>query len=249
MNDMLQPPHSLDLGQYCRRVEEHLTRVNQGQLIRIAGTSFELVRAWMRDGIPLGVVFQGIEQKAERHRAGTSKRPLRLEFCDGDVRALFDDWRRAVGVSSGEAVDGTHVSPPIEERRRPSAVRQIDRAIERLIAATGRLETPEVLRESLVDVLDRLTALREEIRGARGEARRLLLERVSALDRLIGEAARRAGDVSIDDVEAEATVELGAFRDRLSPDAWKRSLDAAVDRLLRERYRLPTLDISASASS
>jgi hypothetical protein len=91
-------PEPPDIGEYCRGVEAHLARVNAGQIVRIAGTSFELVRGWALEGIPLAIVYRGIEQKAERHRAGRSKRPLRLEFCEHDVRALYDDWRRAVGA-------------------------------------------------------------------------------------------------------------------------------------------------------
>lgn len=237
------PVAALDVGEYCRRVEEHLTRVNQGHIIRVAGTAFELLRGWALEGIPLAIVYRGIEQKAERHRAGRSKRPLRLEFCEGDVRALYDEWRRAVGVSAATSEEQSDSEPsPREERRKPSAVRQIDRAVNRLLAAAGRLETPDVLREALVEILDRLTAAREELRHARGDARNVLMDRVAEIDRSIGEAARRAVDVSIAEVEAEAARELAGFRARLSADAWQRSLDAAVDRLLRERFGLPTLD-------
>lgn len=236
----------MDAGEYCRRVEEHLTRVNQGHLVRIAGTSFELVRGWASERIPLAIVYRGIEQKAERHRAGRSTRPLRLEFCEADVRALYDDWRRAVGVAAAES-GGAEPGPAIEERRKPSIVRQLDRAITRLLAASGRLETPEPLRDALADVLEKLTSVREELRHARGDARRVLIERVESIDRTIGAAARQAADMSIGNVEAEAARELSGYRARMAPAAWQRSVDAAVDRLLRERYGLPALDVAASS--
>ena len=91
---------SVDVGEYCRRVEEHLARANEGQLVRIAGVGFALVRGWAEMGVPLSVVCRGIDQKVERHRAGRSRRPLRIEFCEGDVRAVFHEWQRAVGVMS-----------------------------------------------------------------------------------------------------------------------------------------------------
>lgn len=242
-------PAAIELGEYCRRVEEHLTRVNQGNLVRIAGVAFELVRSWAVEGIPLPIVYRGIEQKAERHRAGRSTRPLRLEFCENDVRALYDDWRRAVGIhaaTSGELADAH--SPVIEERRRPSVVRQLDRAIGRLLAAAARLETPEALRERLASILEQLSDVRDQLRGARGEARRVLLERAAAIDVEIGEAARQAVDLALPELEAEARRELAGYRARMAPDAWSRSVDAAVDRLLRERFGLPSIDIEAAAS-
>jgi hypothetical protein len=68
----------VDVAEYCRRVEDHLTRVNAGHLVRIVGPGFELVRGWAEAGVPLSVVFRGIELKAERHREGASTRPLRI---------------------------------------------------------------------------------------------------------------------------------------------------------------------------
>lgn len=241
-------PEPPDIGEYCRGVEAHLARVNAGQIVRIAGTSFELVRGWALEGIPLAIVYRGIEQKAERHRAGRSKRPLRLEFCEHDVRALYDDWRRAVGAPGAASADrSADAGPVIEERRRPSVARQLDRAMARIAAAAGRLETPEPLRDALSEILEQLAAVREQLRHARGDARRQLVERVADIDRAIGEAARRAADVSLADVELEAGRELAAFRQRMSPAAWQRSIDAAVDRLLRERFGLPAIDVAVIA--
>jgi hypothetical protein len=244
VNDRSQP-EALDLGEYCRRVEEHLARVNEGHIIRIVGPAFEMVRAWALEGIPLGIVCRGIDAKAERHRAGRSKRPLRLEFCEGDVRALYDDWRRAVGAWNPEAGTGettTPLPPAIEERRRPSITRQLDRAIDRLVAASGNLDLPAGLPDALTNILDDLVALREQLRHARGAARQTLAERVTAIDRAIADAARAAAGASIADVELEARRELAAFRNRLPTEAWDRSVRAGADRLLRERYNLPMLD-------
>jgi hypothetical protein len=242
----LQPADGpFDLGEYCRRVEEYLARVNEGHIVRIVGTAFEMVRGWALEGIPLGIVCQGIEAKAERHRTGRSKRPLRLEFCEGDVRARYDDWRRAVGAWSPEATGAEtagSLPPAIEERRRPSVIRQLDRAIDRVVAASGSLELPDGLPVALTAILDDLVMLREQARHTRGAARQALTERLATIDRAIGDAARAAAGPSIGDVEVEARRDLAAFRTRLPADAWERSVRAGVDRLLRERYRLPSLD-------
>ena len=90
-----------DVADYCRQVEAHLTRTNGGHMVRVVGAGFALVKQWADDGVPLSVGFRAIEQKAERHKAGTSKRPLRIEFCEADVRELHAAWRRAVGLTGG----------------------------------------------------------------------------------------------------------------------------------------------------
>ncbi len=85
--------------EYCRAIEAHLTRKNDGHLIRIVGPAFELVRGWAEQGIPFKVAVYGIDRAFERYYAkGARRRPLRIEFCKDDVLDAFDQWRRAVGV-------------------------------------------------------------------------------------------------------------------------------------------------------
>jgi hypothetical protein len=237
-----------DVGEYCRAVEAHLARVNEGHLVRVVGAAFELVREWAQSGVPLSVVRAGIDRKAERHRLGAARRPLRLEFCEPDVRAVFVAWRRAVGVSSlpaggpaaaaiGEA-DAGEPSP-----RRRSLSRFVERAIERTLRAAGRLETPDGLRRMLSESVESLVAIGERTRGARGEAREALVRELALLDRRVLDAARLAtteGDV--DRLREQAADDLRAYRRRMAPDAWHRSVDASLDRLIRDRYGLPTLD-------
>ncbi len=113
-------PPAADIGEFCRHVEACLSRANDGHLVRIVGVGFDLVRSWALEGIPLSVVCRGIEMKNERHRAGASRRPLRIEFCEGDVRALYDSWRRAVGLHA--AVSAIPDAPAAAARGAPAAV-------------------------------------------------------------------------------------------------------------------------------
>src|SRR5687768_1239288 len=190
----------MDIGEYCRRVEEHLARVNEGQIIRIVGTGFELVRGWARLGIPLSVACYGIDLKAERHRAGRAQRALRLEFCEPDVQAAFAQWRRSVGVFVGNPApteenveaQGAHETElsPARERRQPSRSRQLERAADRLVRAAGRLETPVELRERLSSVLERVVELREQAKRPSAAKRNEMATALADLDRDMLLAAR-----------------------------------------------------------
>jgi len=107
-----------DAGEYCREVETYLCRKNDGHLIRIAGPSFSRVSGWARQGIPLNVVYRGIDRYFERYHAHRERRrPVHIDFCEGDVLAVFDEWRRAVGFrgTGGDSrVDGSpQVDRPI----------------------------------------------------------------------------------------------------------------------------------------
>jgi hypothetical protein len=244
-NEQVAAAPSGDLGEYCRRVEEHLGRVNEGNLIRVFGPAFELVRRWHQAAVPLSIVYRGIENKAERHRSGRSKRPLRLEFCESDVAALFDDWRRAVGLSGARiptAAEGAAMSDP-PERRPASLAKQIDRAVDRLAKVAGRLELPEDARELAARVIDELSHIREASRRTRGDARQALVDRAADADREISVIAKLAGAAWVRDAEQDALAELAPFRARLGAEDWQKSVEASVDRLLRDRIGLPTVEL------
>jgi len=230
----------LDVGDFCRRVEEHLSRVNEGHLVRIVGTGFELVRGWALAGVPFSVVCRGIDMKAERHRAGKATRPLRIEFCEPDVRAVFQDWKRAVGVMS----PAEPVADEVDEVRRPSTSKQFDRIVTALTRAAGRLEMSADLRDELTRIFELVVALRETTRGRRRVPREDLAAALTRWDQELMTVARvAAGTDQVDTLRREAAAELNTYRSRMPAEAWAKSVDVATDRLLRERLSLPILEL------
>lgn len=234
----------IDIGAYCRQVEDYLTRGNGGHLVRIVGPGFELVRGWATEGIPLSVVQRGIDLKRDRHRAGQSTRPLRIEFCEADVRHVYEHWRRAVGLHAALGAVEAADEEAVEETKRPSLSKHLDRAIERLGRASGRLDVPDAVRDAVGRLLTALTDLRDHAKKARGEARDTIVAELRSLDAQLGANVRAAAAPDLlADVQRDATQDLAPFRDRLPPDRWQEAMAATVDRLLRDRWGLPTLDL------
>jgi hypothetical protein len=232
---------ALDIGEFCRRVEEHLARVNEGQIIRVVGPAFELVRGWALEGMPLSVVAHGIDLKAERHRAGRSTRPLRLEFCDADVREVYTRWRRSVGLSA-LAPEPDGATEPIGIEKQPSLSRQVDRALDKLSRVAGRLDLAERFRDEVSRSIEELSTIREAARTARGDARKKLTARLSPIDAALVRAGRDAvGSDALERLRGDAETDLAPYRPRLSPDVWRQSVDRALDQLVRDHLGLPTL--------
>jgi hypothetical protein len=253
-----------DVREYCREVEDHLTRVNEGHLVRIVGPGFELVRQWAEEGIPLSVVFRGIDLKADRQRAGhvarsdspgRAPRPLRIEFCEADVRDVYDGWRRAVGLpiahepagaADGHAGEDSADTAGGAGGRRRSLTKHLDRAIDRLVRVSGSTDVAGPLRDVADRLIEALGGAREAAKGARGPARAELAARLPELDARLLEAARAAaGSEVLDALARQAEIELAPFRTRLAPEAWRTAIAATVDRLLRDRFGLPTLELRA----
>ncbi len=228
----------MEPGAYCRDVESYLCRRNAGHLIRIVGPAFDLVRSWEAREIPLSVVFQAIDRTVERREAtGARRRPVRIEFCAADVQALFDDWRRAVGVGGG----GRQADEPPARPRRTLAA-HLERAILALTAVQGSDRHPSALGDLAGEVVGELDGLRGAAKAARGDARRRLLVRLADIERALMTVARDTADASLrETIRRETERDLAPFRERMPADAFRKSLQAGTDRLLRERLELPRI--------
>jgi hypothetical protein len=228
---------------YCRQIESYLCGKNDGHLIRVVGPSFEMVSRWAEQGVPLKIACRGIDRYFERYYAkGPRRRPVRIDFCEADVLDVFDEWRRALGLTQSP-VD-THQSPVDSHQSgvtsRQSLPAHLERVLLRLTNARARGTVgPEF--EALIDrVAGELDGVRA--RSLRGEAREAAIARLGAIDAALGAQALagldEAGRAAL---ELEADEELTGYRAAMAPDAYARARSAAVDRLLRDRLGLPTI--------
>ena len=247
-------------AEYVRAIERHVCQKNDGHLIRIVGPAFDIVSRWERDGVPLKIALQGIDRYFERYyrnRAAPRRRPVRVEFCDADVLDVFDEWRRAVGITTrslaeqgaepNAPADGSQALDPADPSsgrasHGPSLPAHLARVLIKLSSARATCRIGPEMDRVIDRVSHELDAARAEARGVRGEARRALIVRLAALDRELVDAATAAlNRAARDELEREADRELAAFRARLAPDAYRRAHRAVVDRLVREQALLPVI--------
>ena len=167
------------------------------------------------------------------YRNGPRRRPVRIDFCEADVLDVFDEWRRAVGLTA-----------TVERRSTPSVPAHLERALARLtsVRATGTLGA------RVDSVLDRLSQALDDARaaagGVRGATRAALVEGLAALDvELLAAAAATLTDVERAEMEQAADEDLRSFKPTLPPDAYERARAATFERLLRERFHLPSLTL------
>ena len=240
------------VAEYCRAVEAHLTRVNGGHLVRIVGPGFVLVRDWEAQGIPLSLVTRAIDQKADRHRqgvAGRSGRPLRIEFCENDVRELFEDWKRATGISTGTTADASSeatAGEPAEvaaTTRRPSLSKHLERVSDRLSRLLGRQDLSESFLGQVNRTIASVADARDRARTARVVARDEIVAAIRPLDQDLLTAARLALSADqLNELQRQAEADLAAFRNRMDASAWGNAVTATLTRLIRERFSLPVID-------
>jgi len=232
-----------DAEAYCREIEAYLCRKNDGHVIRVVGPSFDLVSAWAAQGVPIKVAYEGIDRYFERYyRKCSRRRPVKIDFCDADVLDAFDQWQRSTGVVAHPESPGVHPGP---DSRRASLPAHLERVVRRLTSArvTGMLGAEF---DALIDrASSELDVSRATAGGVRGEARQMLLDRLDGLDMELTQQARRA----LDDeerirFERDAETELSPFREGMTSEAFARVREAALDRLVRRRFGLPTVSFT-----
>jgi len=224
-----------DEADYCREVEGYLCKKNAGHLIRIVGPAFEMVRGWADQGVPLKVAFRGIDRTCERQAAKTQRRrALSIEFCEADVLAAFDDWRRAIGTGAGQVSE----APPSPTT---SLASHIERTVTRLLAVRLNGDAPQ-LSAAIARVVPELDQLAGGARRARGDARARIIARLAELDAALVAAAKDHIDPArADALREEVDADLAPFAARMPEDARRRAALVAYDRLLRESLNLPVI--------
>jgi hypothetical protein len=223
------------VDEYCREIESYLCQKNDGHLIRVVGPSFGVVSGWAEQGVPLKVAFAGIDRYFERYyRKGPRRRPVKIDFCDADVLDVFDEWRRATGIQSAGP---SPQSPVISHQSLPA---HLERVVLRLTSARAGGSLGDAF-DALIDrAAAEMDAARAKAGGLRGEARAALLDRLAALDaELVQQAHATLDEAARGALAREAESELAGFRHGMSEDAFARARDAVIDRLVRERFKLP----------
>ena len=240
------------VDEYCRAIETYLCQKNDGHLIRVVGPSFEVVSGWATQGVPLKVAYAGMDRYFERYyRKGPRRRPVKIDFCDADVLDVFDEWRRATGIRSSDAAADAPIDGIRDGIRDPqSAIRTTGRAtlpahLERVVRLLTAARARGALGDAFDPLVDRVAAELDAARaagGLRGHTRQAHLDRLAVLDAELMQQAR----ASLDDAARglmmrEAESELAAFRSGMTAEAFARAHDAAMDRLVREAFTLPTI--------
>jgi hypothetical protein len=225
--------------EYCREIEAYLCRKNDGHLIRIVGPSFERVCGWASQGVPFRIACQGIDRYFVRYYAkGPRRRPVQIDFCEADVLDAFDAWRRAIGMRLPGA---EAASEDIEARpRKRSLPDHLDSVCERITARRADLRPPPAEFDRVLEEVTSESSTFKALPSLRGEMRERVKARLAELDGMMMRAARaHASPTILHALREEAAEQLLPFRDRMPPETYQRALEAALDRLLRERERLP----------
>jgi hypothetical protein len=130
----------------------------------------------------------------------------------------------------------------VSRGRKAGLQTHIDRVMARLTQRRVEAGVASAVGATIDRLLAELDTLRDEAKGARNETRARLVATLATLDRTLLDAVIASLDqAAVAALRADARRELEPFQSRMAPDALARAIEAATDRLLRERQRLPII--------
>ena len=235
------PSPTIEPAEYCRQIEAYLCRKNEGHLIRIVGPVFDQVCGWAAQGVPLAIAYRGIDRYCARYYAkGPRRRPVRIEFCEADILELFDNWRRAVGVTGASGAEGDETIA--DTARRDTLPSHLDRIISRLTGVRAGGQRSGNFDRTIDETVREIDRLRPAAKHARGDERRALIDRLAELDRGLAAACLAELDAARSRaLRTEAEADIAPFAARMPADARTHAVDAAFERLAREALNVPVV--------
>jgi hypothetical protein len=216
-------PDSADGDQaYFQAVEEVFVRYRGAPLL-LSPADWQVARRWHRDGIPLELVRQVLDEVwAKRKERGAKGRISSLRYVAPAVEKAWARQRELTVTGERSA------AAPLDV---PARLRGLAAALSTALAAGG-------IHSGAAELAAEVTALEgpsPEVEERLAELDRTLLER--AWDGLSAEARS----------EVQAAVErtLAALAGRVDPQELERSRERLRAQLVRQRLRLPVLSLFA----
>jgi len=220
-DEAAEPDDSEEQRAYFRTIEEIFVALRGAPLL-LSPADWHVARRWRREGVPLDLVRDALEQAfARRRERGATGRISSLRYCAPVVEAAWAHLRELTG--------------PAERERGPARAADLDIPA-RLAALAAAL--PETLAERTA-WMERITALAALPGGSPA-----VEERLADLDRELLEAAR-AGLKGPTKRAVKESVErtLAALAGRLPAEELERSRDRLFLQAMRGRLGLPVLSL------
>lgn len=214
------PGGEVSEAEYLERVEERF-RVLRGAPLLISPDDVQRVLTWFREGVPLFLVLDTLDELFRRAAAAKRRSgPRTLGYCELAVREAFDDWRDR---QAGRRREGAAL---------PSFASEL---FERAAAAVEGSHAPAEVKSDVAAAVRRL---------GEGAAARPGADHATALDHRLRDACVASLDAAARQaLDEEARAELAPFAASMSAEVFARALDAAVARRVRARFALPDLTL------
>jgi hypothetical protein len=226
---------------YWEKIERYFVK-KRGNALILSPKDWPLVTSWQERGIPLEVIYQGIDKAFERleEKQKTFQRQTirTLAYCQYDVEELWGERKGAVQAKSQFSEEDIHQTLIAERRRVSTKIRSVSNQLRKYAQnpdyyciKNELLSSSEAL-DALVPLVERaednatLSQLKQEIRSIEQHL-------VSRLEQVIDSHIRQ-------DLYTKAEAKLASHKKNMNEKIYQETLRIAFLQTLRDTYPLPS---------
>ena len=195
----------------------------------VSPLDWSLIETWKQTGIPLHVVFRGIDRAFEKHQARKTRKLVNsIFYCQQAVMESYDEYLEA------------RVGQNAEGEREGVAAEKALLALRDLRAQLDKTAATFTARESIERVRFMLSELEEEFTSGKTPSLVQVENALQACDYILLETAQWLIEpLVLEEFKKEARKELRIYRKKVAPDMYSRIEQNVMNRKLRAHFGLP----------
>jgi len=226
---------------YWEGIERYFAK-KRGTALILSPKDWPLVTSWQGRGIPLEIIYQGInkafERLEEKQKTSQRQKTLTLAYCQYDVEKLWGARKEAVQANSQFSEEDIQKAIIAERRRLSTKIRSVSKQLRKYTQDShyhciknDLLSSSETL-DSLAPLLGQakdnaaISQLKQEIRS-------LEQHLVSQLEQVIDNNIRQ-------ELYAKAEAKLDSYKKSMNEKVYQETLRIAFLQALRDAYPLPS---------
>ena len=225
---------------YWEEIERYFAK-KRGNALILSPKDWPLVTSWQERGIPLEVIYQGIDKAFERseEKQKTSQRQTirTLAYCQYDVEGLWSERKEAVQAKSQDSEEDLHQTIIAERRRVSTKIRSVSEQLRKYAQDPhySYIKNELVSSSEALDSLTPLVSQAEDnaaLSQVKQEIRNIEQHLISRLEQAIEHNIRQ-------ELYTRAEIKLASYKKKMSEKVYQETLRIAFLQALRDAYPLP----------
>ncbi len=226
---------------YWEEIERYFAQ-KRGNALILSPKDSPIVTSWQDRGIPIEVIYQGIDQaftRLEENQKTSQHQTIRtLAYCQYDVEELWNAQREAVQGKSQFSQKDSHKSIIAERRRLSTKLISVSDQLRKYVQNPHyHLIKNQLLSSS--EALDSIIPLVKEVEDTTAVSQ---IERKirSVEQHLISQLEYAINNTTRQELYAKAEAKLASYKENMNEEVYQETLRIAFLQALHEAYPLPS---------
>jgi hypothetical protein len=226
---------------YWEHIERYFTE-KRGNTLILSPKDWPLVQSWQERGIPLEVIYQGIDRAfarfAEQHLTPQRQTVQTLTYCQYDVEEVWKTWQQT-GRAGQQVPSQPAQEAWITERQRLTV--KLKSVISQLQKHAQNPHYHHIQAELLTCVQDLQAVLPRVTQAEDADTLAHLKDRLRSLEQRLLDALEQALDQTTRQrLHAQTEAQLAAYKHNMSARVYEETFRIALQQTLHDVYPLPS---------